>query len=84
MPEFRPLERWAWPLYRLRARWRLWKGLSADMNRRAAVEIRLWDAVSGKKPPPDAEECRALALKLGVPEAYRQKPSRDDRGGQCS
>ena len=81
MAEFRALSRWTWLLYRLRARSRCWKHYDTDLNRRAAVEIRLWDTVSGKKPPPDAEECRQLALKLGVPDAYRQQRP-DNRGGQ--
>lgn len=42
----------------------------ADLNRRAEVEQRLLDAASGKKPIPTAEECRALALQLGVPAEF--------------
>src|SRR5262249_7733845 len=42
-----------------------------DFNRRVSVEQRLLDAASGKKPLPTREECRELAMKLGVPELSR-------------
>ena len=38
-----------------------------SLNRRVDVENRLAMAATGKLPPPDAEECRKLAAKLGVP-----------------
>lgn len=43
--------------------------LADAINRRAAVEAALYDMASGKKPLPDAETCRAMARKLGVPSA---------------
>lgn len=39
-----------------------------DLNRRVEVEQRLLDASTGKRPPPDRDECRALALRLGTPD----------------
>lgn len=37
------------------------------LNRRVEVEEVLLRAAAGRRPPPTAEECRALARKLGVP-----------------
>lgn len=39
-----------------------------ELNRRASVETELWNAVNGKAPPPDVEQLRKWALKLGVPD----------------
>ena len=39
-----------------------------EINRRAAVEQEIWNAVNGKTPMPDVEQLRKWALKLGVPE----------------
>lgn len=38
------------------------------MNRRAEVEGLLLDIAAGKRLPPTPDECRAFALKLGVPD----------------
>lgn len=54
-------------LHRLYDRWRAWRMLDDILRRRARVEQRLFDAASGKKPLPDADECRELAQKLGTP-----------------
>lgn len=43
----------------------------AALNRRAAVEQILFDAAAGKRSLPGPEECRALAMKLGVPDELR-------------
>lgn len=40
----------------------------AILNRRVAVENFLLECASGKRSLPDAETCRELAYKLGVPE----------------
>lgn len=61
-------------LHRLTDRLRRFRSLDTDLNDRATVELRLWAVVDGRKPPPDAEECRRLALKLGVPASYRHGP----------
>jgi hypothetical protein len=42
-----------------------------SLNRRAEVEQWLFDASTGKRALPNAEECRALAMKLGVPNELR-------------
>ena len=60
-------------LRRFKALCRMWKNYGADMNRRVTVENRLWAAAAGSKPPPTADECRELAIKLGVPDEYRSK-----------
>jgi hypothetical protein len=39
------------------------------MNRRVEVEQVLLDAANGKRPLPDAKECRKLAMRLGDPES---------------
>ena len=40
------------------------------LNRRVTVEQYLFDCAAGKKPLSDADTCRQLALKLGVPDEY--------------
>lgn len=42
-----------------------------DLNCRVSVETRLLATARGKKPPPDAFECKEMALKLGIPDEYR-------------
>ena len=45
---------------------------TAEMiNRRAEVEQFLFDCYAGKRPLPDKDTCRALAMKLGVPNSMR-------------
>lgn len=44
-----------------------------ELNRRAAVEQELWNAANGKSPLPDREKLREWALKLGVPEEFRER-----------
>ena len=39
----------------------------AELNRRVEVENELFMMATGKKPLPDAEMCRKLALRLGTP-----------------
>lgn len=62
-------------LRRLALRWRLWKDSAEHLNRRAAVEQHLFDAAQGKKPLPDAEKCRELALKLGIGKVVAPTPA---------
>lgn len=45
-----------------------------SLNRRAEVEEALWAAARGKTPLPDAEQCRQWALRLGVPDEWRDTP----------
>lgn len=47
--------------------------LRKALNRRAVVEQVLLDVANGKRDLPTREECRKLALKLGVPEEYQDK-----------
>lgn len=42
-----------------------------SLNRRASVETILWNVAAGKRPMLTQDECRKLALKLGVPSAYQ-------------
>lgn len=58
-------------LRRLRYRIAKFRSFGAEINRRAAVEAELFDMASGKKPLPTADDCRRLAIKLGVPDEYR-------------
>lgn len=41
--------------------------LTQILTRRASVEQELFDMAAGKKPMPDADALRALALRLGTP-----------------
>lgn len=58
----------------MRERWLRWKyrwinfmaGADA-LNRRVTVENYLYMCASGRKPLPDADKCRELANKLGMP-----------------
>lgn len=54
-------------LGRWRARWRLARDRGAELNKRVEVESWLLAASAGDRPLPDAETCRWLALRLGVP-----------------
>ncbi len=56
-------------------RFRRWKYLlltfrdyTSRLNRCVDVENVLLACAAGKRPPPTPDECRALALKLGVPD----------------
>lgn len=60
-----------WKVYRLRVQWRLWRAAGDEAKRRNQVENFLWAAAAGKKPLPDAEKCRELARKLGIPSEYQ-------------
>jgi hypothetical protein len=42
------------------------------LNRRVTVEQVLFDVAAGKRAPLSADECRELALKLGIPEEAPQ------------
>jgi hypothetical protein len=46
-----------------------------SLNRRAEVEQELWDCSRGKKPLPDAKQCKEWALRLGVPDEWRDAPN---------
>lgn len=50
---------------RLKYRYLVWKNIPKFMNRRVKVESYLLEAAAGKKPLPDAQKCRELALLLG-------------------
>lgn len=45
------------------------------LNRRVSVEQELFDCAAGKRPLPTAEQCREMALRLGVPDEYRTLPN---------
>ncbi len=44
-----------------------------SLNKRASVEQELFDVANGSKPILTKEQCRKLALKLGVPDNWRKK-----------
>lgn len=64
-----------WWLSRQRYRLASIRDREDALNRRAAVEARLLDAASGKRPLPDRKECQELAFKLGVPSWARRSNS---------
>lgn len=47
------------------------RGLNDLINRRNKVETMLWDMWRGKRPLPTKDECREMALLLGVPTKKR-------------
>ena len=55
---------------RIKARWWLLTHHGDSINRRVVVEKYLYDAYQGKKPLPDKEKCKELAVKLGVPSKW--------------
>lgn len=57
---------------RIAARWRIWRNLDDVLARRARVEQYLFDCAAGKRPLPDSETCRKLALKLGTPSSVQE------------
>ena len=57
---------------RLRSRWRLAAMLDKEFRRRVQVEEELMLRASGAKPLPNAEDCRRMAVKLGVPEDWKR------------
>lgn len=61
------ISRLRWALIRLKYRWLIVRDSGAELNRRVAVEQILLDCATGKRPLPDAAQCRELALRLGVP-----------------
>jgi hypothetical protein len=58
-------------LERFVMRWRWLRDYEISLNRRAEVEQELFDMARGKRPLPDAEQCRKLAIRLGVPDKWR-------------
>lgn len=55
------------------ARWIAGPTWIGDMiNRRVVVEQYLWDASAGRRPLPTKEECKAWAIKLGVPSEFNK------------
>ncbi len=58
-------------LERFVGRWRWLRAYELSLNRRAEVEQELWDCSRGKKQLPDAEQCKQWALRLGVPDEWR-------------
>lgn len=49
---------------------------AASLNRRAEVETELFDMAAGKRPLPTAEDCRRMAIKLGVDPDFRARTER--------
>lgn len=58
-------------LYRMQARWRVFRNSGDQLNRRVEVENILLSVYSGKRPMLTQDECRELAYKLGIPSAVR-------------
>lgn len=54
----------------LRHRWQ--RAYELSLNERARVEQELLDAANGKAPLPGREQCRQWAVRLGVPQEWRE------------
>ena len=54
---------------RFTARLRLIINHGEELNRRVEIENHLLEVAAGKKPLPDRNTCRILALRLGTPKA---------------
>lgn len=48
------------------------KDYAARLNRSVGVEQALMDCATGKRGPLSKEECKQLAVQLGVPEEFRK------------
>lgn len=57
-------------LTRLKYRWLMLRHHGEELNRRTGIEQWLLACAAGKKPLPDANTCRWLALRLGTPKDY--------------
>lgn len=66
---------WLHRLVRRFVRWKYvvltYRDYHNRLNRSVDVEIALWSVASGKRGPLTPDECRKLALKLGVPDEFR-------------
>jgi len=51
----------------MKFRWRLIFSHDEELNNRVSVENVLLSVASGKRQPLSPDECRGLAMKLGVP-----------------
>lgn len=60
------LKRW---VHRLRT----WRNYGDMLNRSVGIQNELFQMAAGKKPLPDREKCRELALKLGTLTHYWPK-----------
>lgn len=67
------VSRWLARLVRLRYRLATFRDYGNRLNRSVEIENALWSVAAGKREPLSADECRKLALKLGVPDCYRSK-----------
>ena len=52
-------------------RWRWMRDYETSLSRRGEVENMLFACASGKLSLPDAQQCRDMAVKLGVPDVWR-------------
>lgn len=60
------LQRWCFALRSIRTH-------AAQMSARVDVENTLLDVAAGKRPMLSREECRAMAMKLGVPAHWNRR-----------
>jgi len=60
-------------LSRFKYKWLSYRNYNKEINRRVKVEAQLWDYYHGKKDLPNKEQCKEMALTLGVPDSYRIK-----------
>lgn len=64
MKLFQTIQRW-------RDQWRFLRHAGRMLNRRVEVEQELFDCAHGKRPLPDAAQCRQWALRLGTPDTLQ-------------
>lgn len=57
--------------FRLMQSFRNFRALPDILNRRSKVELQLWDCYAGRRPLPDAEQCKEWALDLSIPSKLR-------------
>lgn len=70
---------WEWLWWRLRSAIHYWRDSADALNRRVEVENTLLLAAAGRRPLLTREECRAMALRLGVPGWARKEDGNADR-----
>lgn len=59
-----------WRRVMMRRRWQ--RAYERSLNERARVEQELLDVANGKARLPDREQCRKWAVRLGVPQEWRE------------
>ena len=59
---------------RPKAWWWMTRHRGRSLNRRAAVEIEMWDIINGRREMVTVAELRVWAIHLGVPDNFQADP----------